>query len=193
MLSVVAHCLLWHAVCYGTLSVMAHCLLWHTVCYGTLSWQFWFLEFMWYIWSQSESGMNSDRNQSVEEWRKKGTDSIMPDRISSSRFEQDVGKPWGASGTQNLWRRESIIYFCVNFVMRTVTLPFCTGRSLLCYRVLERHILTWRCVCVLHVLHCLTMWQVFHHSFWTVSADRCITLYFVPDYFLGLILSEVCG
>jgi len=37
--------------------------------------------------------MNSDRNQSVEEWRKKGTDSIMPDRISSSRFEQDVGKP----------------------------------------------------------------------------------------------------
>jgi len=36
--------------------------------------------------------------------------------------------------------------FCVNCVLRTVTLPFCTGRSLLCYRVPEHHILTRRCV-----------------------------------------------
>jgi hypothetical protein len=37
--------------------------------------------------------MNSGRNQSIEEWRKKGKDNIMPDRISASRVEQDVGKP----------------------------------------------------------------------------------------------------
>ena len=45
------------------------------------------------IWSQSETGMNSGRNQSIEEWRKKGKDSIMRDRISASGVEQDVGKP----------------------------------------------------------------------------------------------------
>jgi hypothetical protein len=45
------------------------------------------------IWSQSENGMNIGRNHSVEEWRKKGKDSIMPDRISATRADQDVGKP----------------------------------------------------------------------------------------------------
>ena len=44
------------------------------------------------IWSESENGMNSGRNQSIEEWRKKGKDSVMPDRISGSRVEQDVEK-----------------------------------------------------------------------------------------------------
>jgi len=37
--------------------------------------------------------VNGGGNQSVEDWRKKRKDGVMPDRISASGVEQDVEKP----------------------------------------------------------------------------------------------------